>query len=527
MEQISSTATEKRPAGYKITFRKIARAAAAEVRVHKKLAIITYVLYGVAMLLFIFNANFYNYNHGFPPTQFAPSAWGTVFAVLGVLTSLFTALNVFRDTSNQQLCDVAMALPIKAVERFFSKLLSLFYIQIAPLILSVLGGNGLAVLFGTIRNGKLTDDTPEILFVMLFVGLASSLFIMSISVLCACCCGAMAESAYFSIIMMFIINGLPVAFVLNVLNKCAGFSNFWLFDGNLNIDLGFWGFLFALGDSFGYVISHAAIGCGVSIVVMLLSLFIYKKRDARSVGTPISSKVFFEIMMAGGCATIFSIAVMNSGVMWGVLIAGVAYIIINIIVSRAKINVLSFLKWSGKFALTAAVFTGIAAAAIKTGGFGYYRIRPDAEYLESAQFRITCGHIYDYNPAAFYTGELTAEQADEVMKICKKHIKKGVAEVNAFDVIFDRYDYYWISVRADGNKAFGKRPSPKFMFSQHYGGVPNGSMRIEGFDLNYYQSIAVSYEELLALAEELRQLDYVHEEYEDYYDTPVDTVIYD
>lgn len=526
MEQISSIATEIRPNSYKITFRKIARAASAELRVHKKLAIITYVLYGVAMLLFIFNADFHNYNYGFPPTKFSPSAWGVTFAILGVLTSFFAALNVFRDTGNQQLCDVAMALPIKAVERFFSKLLCLFYIQIVPLIISVLGGNGLAVLYGTINYGSLADETPEILFVMLFVGLASSLFIMSISVLCSCCCGAMAESAYFSIIMIFIINGLPVAFVLNVLNKCAGFPNFWLFDGNLNIDLGFWGFLFVLGDSFGYVISHAAIGCGVSIVVMLLSILIYKKRDARSVGTPISSKVFFEIMMVGGCATIFSIAVMNPGVMWGVLIAGVAYIIINIIVSRAKINALSFLKWAGKFALTTAVFMGIAVAAVKTGGFGYYRIRPNTEYLESAQFRISCGYIYDYNSTVFLTDKLTAEQAEELMKICKKHIKKGVVDVDAFDVIFDNYAHTYISVSADGSEGFTKRPSPKFMFSQRYISTTFEGMtamqKKSGYVLDYYQSIAVSHEEAKALAEELRQLDFVYQEMDQ-----IDSVYYD
>ena len=247
MEQISLAVTDKKPGGYKITFRKIARAAAAEMRVHKKLAIITYVLYGVAFVLFIFNADFYGSK---PPIEFMPSAWGTVFAVLGVLTTFFTTLNVFRDTGNQQLCDVAMALPIKAVERFFSKLVCLFCIQVAPLIVSVLGGNGLAVLFGTINHGKLMEETPEIVFTMFFVALASCLFIMSITVLSSCCCGAFAESSYFSIIMMFIINGLPLAFVLNILNNSAGFPSFWLFDGNLNIDLGFWGFLFVLCLSF-------------------------------------------------------------------------------------------------------------------------------------------------------------------------------------------------------------------------------------------------------------------------------------
>ena len=539
MEQISSAAlTDKNPGGYKITFRKIARAAAAEMRVHKKLAIITYVLYGVAFVLFIFNASFYGSK---PPIEFIPSIWGTVFAVLGILTTFFTALNVFRDTGNQQLCDVAMALPIKAVERFFSKLACLFCIQVAPLIVSVLGGNGLAARFGRVGHGQLID-APEIVFSMFFIALASCLFIMSITVLSSCCCGALAESSYFSIIMMFIINGLPLAFVLNILNRSAGFSNFWAFDGNLNIDLGFWGFLFVLGDGFGYIISHAAAGCGVSIIVMLLSILIYKKRDARSVGTPISSKLFFELMMAGSCATVFSLAAMSSGFMWGVLIAGVAYIIISVIVSRAKINVLSFLKWAGKFALPTALFMAFTIACVKTGGFDYCRIRPDDAYLEGARFRINCCiNGYADGVTTLYTSALSAEQADEVMRICKKHIVKGAAGVNAFDVIFDKYNSAVISVSADGDEVFYKRPSPKFMFSHRYtSGISNGDM-IDSFVLDYYQGIEVSYAEMTALAEELKQLDYVSVEqrdpYYDYdydYNDPVettiptlDTVIYD
>lgn len=500
MEQISSITTEK--SAYKVTFRKIARAAAAEARVHRKSAIIAYVLYGVAMLLFAINGHFYS-------NEFHPSGWGAVFAILGALSSFFATLNVFRDTNNQQLCDVAMALPIKATERFFSKLLCLFYIQTAPLIVSVLGGNMLCVMIGSINGARPDSDSFELIFAIFFALFAGSMFIMSITTLSACCCGAPAESAYFSVILGFIINFLPLFFVNNVLNYSAGFytgSSSWLFDGWDNIDVTYWGYLYMLHDDNGVIMAHAAISSVISLIVMLLSIFIYKKRDARTVGTPIASKVFFELIMAGSCVTIFSIAVMKEGVKWGVLLAGVAYVIINVIVSRAKINGFSFLKWIGKFALTAAVFTGITAAMITTGGFGYYKTRPDAKYFDQARFTITVGNTYGYYNTELFTNELTPEQADELLKICGRHIQKGVSHVNPFSIMIDdTQNTSRVNIKADGSLEYWSKPSPSFQFEKSYRGR-------YVYSLDYRQSINIAYSDAQALLRELKQLDFIYDQ---------------
>lgn len=498
MEQISSITNEK-PA-YKITFKKIVRAAIAEARVHKKLAIITFVFFGVAMLLFVLNDHFNTFFN-----QFTMSGSGIAFAITGVLTSFFAALNVFRDTNNQQLCDVAMALPIKATERFFSKLLCLFFIQTAPLIVSVLGGNMLFILFHSVSP---ISETIELIFAIFFALFAGSMFIMSITVLSACCCGAMAESAYFSMILGFIINILPQFFVNNVIGNSSGFYNsYWffeLFDGWSSIDVTYWGFLYMFQDSNGALISHAAIGSAISLAVMLLSIFIYKKRDARTVGTPVASKVFFELIMAGGCVTIFSTAIMSDGFGWGLLVAGVAYIIINIIVSRAKINGFSFLKWIGKFALTTAVFLGITVISIKTGGFGFYKTRPDIKYYDQASFNITIGSPYGNNNSRLYTDALTTEQAEQLLKICDRHIQKGVAHVNPFDIMFDSsWNTGTVFIQTNGSLEYRSKPTPKFLFGET--GTPTGTV----YHLEYSQRISMDYSDSQALLRELKQLDFI------------------
>ncbi len=535
MEQISVKSVKANGA-YKITFKKIMRAALAELRVHKKLAIISFVLYGVAMLLYMFNSTymFHNSVSGYS-ARFISSGWGFFFTIVGIIAGFFTALNVFRDMNNQQLCDVSMALPIKASERFFSKLMALFIMQTAPLILSVLGGSSLSMLFTVIgSHAKFEDGTAKLLFTLFFGTLAASMFIMSITVLCTCCCGAVAESSYFSIIMMLIINGLPLSFVYNIFLRSAGYNSWFSLGTSDNpVDLGWWGFLFLAAD-FDDVIPHCVVGILISLAVMLLSGLIYKKRDARSVGKPISSKVFFEVVMAGSCVTIFSLFAVSSVALWGVLIAGVGYVIINIIVCRAKLSPLSFLKWAGKYAATLLAFTVLMVITIKTGAFGYINARPAAKFLEGAKFTVSyyekelIDNDYRYVIHDIKSQTLTSEQADEVMEICKKHIVKGRADVSAADVIFDvsfGKNSSPVQINANSETEFGFRPSPQSQFREVYNYIESLDTSVTSYVLRFHQNLVISNDESRAMADELMELGYFYDknQYKDpAYTEPVD-----
>ena len=511
---------------YKISFKKILRAAAAEVRVHKKLAIISFVLYGVALLLFIFNSDV-SYGTDWEtgartPAYFYPSGWGFAFAIAGIAVGYFAALNVFRDMNNQQLCDVSMALPIKASERFFSKILGLFYLQAAPLILSVFGGNAISILIATASFGGLREGAATEVFSIAFCCFAGSMFIMAIAVLCTCCCGALAESAYFSLILMFIINVLPLSFINNIICNSAGLSD-WrgIFSGTNLIDLRYWGFLYLMGNFNDdmEMISHCAVGSVISLAVMLLSGLIYVKRDARSVGKPIASRLFFEIIMALGCFSVFCVFAMNDFALWGLLIAGVAYVVINIIVSRAKINFFSFLIWGGKYLATTAVFAVILIASIRTGGFGYINARPETKYLDGACYTIRYldnRYTDDDRHQTLSTNALTPEQADQVMTICKKHLVEGRKKIG-LGVIFDDYYYYLMQdengnniagsvvILAESEKRFtGPRPYPQGQFDWSYGAYDSLV-----FWLDYRQIINIPCSEAMEMADELKALDFV------------------
>lgn len=507
-------------AAYKISFKKILRAAAAEVLVHKKLSIISFVLYGVAFLLNIFDSEANITTDGWITLHY--SGWGLIFMFGGIVVSYFTALNVFRDMYNQQFCDVSMALPIKASERFFSKLLCLFCLQTAPLILSTFAGYGIKLLYALARyGGNFSDGCPDY-FMVSFGALAASMFIMAIAVLCTCCCGAVAESAYLSLTAMFIINFMPIIYINNIVCGSSGFIARGIGDVDAIVDLGYWGLMFLLGDA-EEIASHAAIGCVISLAVMLLSGFIYVKRDARSVGTPIASRVFFEIIMFTGCVTVFSMFVMSDIAFWGLLVAGVIYVIVNIIVSRAKITALSFLKWTGKFAATAAVFTALLVATITTGGFGLINSRPDAKYLNGAEFAIYyfSESNYDYEEnTRFVSDRLSAEQADQLIKIYKKHIIKGRSEMSTLDIILGNNDRKSANIyfSVGSLSPISETPSPKSYFRYSYNALC--------YLLNYDERIIIPLSEAKALIDELTDLGYIHIPEPEVYDTEVyDTVV--
>lgn len=527
------------------SFKKIVRAAVAETRVHKKLWIITLVLYGVALLLFAFNGDYRWTVKATDSTTnftFIPSVAGAIFAVFGVLIGFFAALNVFRDMNNQQFCDISMALPLRADERFFSRLLSLFFLQVVPLLVSTVLGNALAVLVGFFREGMFPQLSGAPFFTIPLLYLAGSLFVMAVTVLCTCCCGAMAESAYFSLILMFIINVLPLMFLSHLFHTCGGYYgvSFLHYTTEGHDFLQNWGLLYLLTVDMEKMIPHCLIGSLISLAVMFLSGLIYRVRDARTVGIPIASRVFFEIFLFLGCATVFSFFMFEDAALWGILVAAVIYIIINVIVSRAKIGVKSVLLWVGKYLATTAVCVAVFTMASVTGGFGIVRLRPEAQYLEGASFRI--GAYYEGGSYSLCTDPLSAEQADQVMTIYKKHMIAGRKEVGA-ELVWGQYPGAATYMVVRSSVTYPERPSPRWQFTEHYVEVPLQGRRVETgngyivteeggyitqrdgtYQLDFNQHVRISDAEARAMMEELSALDFVYEQVRD---TEVDTESYD
>lgn len=190
------------------------------------------------------------------------------------------------------------------------------------------------------------------------------------------------------------------------------------------------------------------------------------------------------------------------------------YIVISIIVSRAKIGVKSFFLWCGKYLVTTLACFGFFTAALRTGGFGLMAARPAAEYLAQTSFRIQCRYGSREAPI-LTTGVLSAEQADQVMTIWKRYIAEGSAGYGQVSVWDDSvHRGVLVSMNGSGRTAYRECPSPGFLFhrtSQYYSHEEERMIKLSepGWLFEFDQSAWISDESARAMFDELARLPFV------------------
>ncbi|SDA22639.1 hypothetical protein SAMN02910447_02194 [Ruminococcus sp. YE71] len=353
-------------------FQTINKAALAEVRTHKKFFIVTNILLATGALMYALMSGFYSQYDYLDQLEnqvaegFSPSWFGFALIAAGSLMGIFGAVGIFRDMTNQQICDVQHSLPMSANQRYFSKLLAMCYSHILPVIVYT----GIAMLYGGILCA--THGVDGSVNLQIFMGaLTAALFTDAITIVCTCCCGAFAESIYFTVIMMFCTSVLPI-FIFHLLVE--NFAGLDMFD--IPHFVGIWTYSFvALAEDSSFIF-YTVINSLVSVAVMAATVFIYRRRDASSVGAPIVSRFFFELLLVMGVFTVYSMVLFNLDGVYGLVVVAIIYIVIHIIVTRAKLTLRSFMVWLLKYAATSAVFVIFMGIAYVTNGFGLVKSLP-------------------------------------------------------------------------------------------------------------------------------------------------------
>ena len=425
------------------SFQKINKAALAEVRTHKKVSIITYILLGLGALLYICTGSFSTYteyNGQFDAVNFEMSPMAMLLFCASVPIGLIAAVLVFRDMNSIQHCDVQHSLPMSSLQRFMSKLLALAYMHIIPSFVFM----GSSALIMTLRcMAENAVNTKEIAAGMLCI-FAAAMFTDAVSVFTVCCCGALAESIYFSVILVGCLSIIPTMMWSFIWENCGGN----VFDYSKILGLWTYSVVYAveniLDESTVSSFTIMTINVLISAAVMLLSYFIYRKRDARSVGTPIYSRLFFEIVMALGVFTVYLAFVLTEiNLSYGLIMVIVIYLVINIVISRAKIGVKSFMAWLGKYVLTTAAFLIFVAAAYATDGFSTAKYLPktdmsgyildisleDNGYLENGYRTVDYSSNDDTSDKNMVRSDLTDEQFREINDVYVKYFKKSRGSV--------------------------------------------------------------------------------------------------
>lgn len=380
-----------------ISFEKIKYGASAELIAHKKNRTVSIILLGFAGLFYGFGTSV-RY-HGVDPSGIA------IFIYAVSLICLFSAcINVFKDMHDIPSADVQMSMPLNSMERYFSRLLTIFYIWLLPFLISVAFGFLMSVLISIINapghdSGFQTENADynriaELigynLRILLYYA-ESVLFVISATVICQCCVGSKAESRYIPVLLMAVISFLPMAVYYSIADKFMSveYDTFWLLSNNSLVSIFYEdesaAELIFLGVK--SLIYLAVIGCGV---------LIYKKRDARSVGRPIVFTVFFEIVTGLSLLLFFTIAhIGNRFSSTAMFFAWLGSVILRLIVSRKEFSFSKIFLWTGLYILYYAAFLLFMFAAFKTGGFGALYKVPDISDLREA--RVSCVNVVIYD----------------------------------------------------------------------------------------------------------------------------------
>ena len=356
---------------------KINKASQAECHDHKKIRLITLMLAGAGTLFALseYSSVTVDSTDG-TSTVYASfdGYFGVVLLFMAAALGFVTVFSVFKDMLSKQVADVQLSLPMSSLERYCSKLLTLIKLNLLP----VAGGAAVITFLGTcITRGW--SSMPELINIF-WVMLDLDIFAMAMAIFCTVCCGAKAESRYTTVIAGGLVSFLPFAFYELILSSYSGVSTVTDMDEAYSF-MYFGGMIFAaLAEEglWGYLLVNLLASCAL----IFASYFIYRSRDARSVGKPMVFTLFTELFMFAGVFMIYVIFLSADNWAICMVVSLITYMVIRIVAARGKLNAGTFMTWIGKYALAVIAFFAIAMTGYTTGGFGYYRTKADVSHPE-------------------------------------------------------------------------------------------------------------------------------------------------
>lgn len=497
------------------SLRKINKAALAEIRMHKKIALIILILLTVGMVCCLTG----DINHmASKKDSFGGEdliVFGGVLICMGAGMGFFAVICLFRDMYNSQTCDVQHSLPMSAAQRYFSKLLALLYIHIIPLAIS----GGISLL---ITNMAVDTGMPGFIMTLFASLLAIALFIDSVTLFCTCCCGTLAESIYFSIICIGCFSLFPMFMWMRLVDEVLGIE----IGGDIPAMLRVWTLsgLITEPENSGLL----WINCLISLALIFAVLFIYKKRDARSTGDPIAIPLFYEFFMVLGVFSIYSLAMYTDTMIYAMIFALVVYLVIRIVVSRVKLGIKNVFVWLVKFAATSVAFTAIVGVLDITNCFGIVDRMPFndldgkfasvnlyyAEYFYNSEYNFDDYEYIDFNYTTYDRkiefaerkkpeSTLTDAQARQLIDIVNKYAEREGKTVDGFLTRFVCNNYHNYMERDDLYLQQLSIKEPKIMYYDEYN---NPTWRLSS---TFTKRIYLTRDEIDQLSAEISELDFI------------------
>ena len=379
---------------------------------------------------------------------------GCLLFAIAYFMSVLAVKNTFCDMSDSRLCDMIQSLPMSAKQRYVTKLLTLLLGYILPFCFSTL-----ICLIVAILESSIGDDDTARITACLFLPFVLELFAVSVAILSNTCCGRSAECVYFSVILAGLFSAAPKLFFKNNIARPSGITR------GLKLPSIFtcWGVPNVFDDLSNFdLVMNIVVNMLISCLVIFLCWFLYKKRDAKTVGHAIAFDLFKYIVLFMCTAVIFEWGAMGSA-MAAILVAAIFYTIISIVISRKNRSMRGFIFSLGFFAATIAFLFAFKYAGYVSEGFGVGRnsfIFTDTSNI-GGRISVTLysknGDYYNESTPYYYYSHLQDENAQQnelnkKMKTLCEYLDKNhiPSDISFFDYLNgDDYGRYNVSVSAD------------------------------------------------------------------------------
>ena len=442
--------------------------ALGEARTHVRFFVILNIILGTACLLQVTQAIGNRAYNNVSET----ALW---LFILGGAIAPTCVISVFRELHNPQQSDVVYSLPMSAKERYASRILTVFYLQLLPVI--VWSGIATAVTVLLFNYAPREVDSwwiwyntrPQEALQMFFLYVTSVLFLETVTVICAICCGRRAEMRYFTYIAAISISAAPLMIRTRLMSEMGGQVT------KPGIIYFLWSFS-ALGDyvdtsiSIWRVLLVTVSSTLISLGVIVAMFFFYRKRDAGTAGKPVVSRIFFELVILLGLVTYYTLFLFEGSPETVVAVALIIYMVIHLVTFRDILSGRKVAWWLGKFTATTVLFLFIVFVAYMTDGFGSIHYIPSrnldgARILVSGDGYMTGyagGEAYrrswmrDYNDVEYMDSkEITDAEVRKVVEICQKYAASGKKSMKGFyDKLWGTESYYGFLRESDRNEAF-------------------------------------------------------------------------
>lgn len=358
---------------------------------------------------------------------------GIIFIGFMIVTVIPSVALLFRDLTDKRVCDVMHSLPMTASQRFWAKIWALCEYHIVPtLVIALAEIIIMDMRFNT--SSDLSIIANESMYIYL-VGVTWLLFTAAVSLLCQMCFGTLAEGIYMALIALAAFSIFPVLVYQNI-TYSAGFER--MFEG-VPMFFCLWTYtsaaVFDDGKVFSFIIGHEhrfsawpvlIVNILISLGVIWLCSRLYKKRTAETVGTPISFRIFLEVLSVISVYVMFNFLVeADMTIAIGASLA--VFMVVHIILARGKKIKMVIAGRLLEFGVIIAVVLIVNEICNATGGFGLAYSEPKGDLEHSSIYVDFYDSQSDYFSNDKYYSlillDVDEEKVTEITRIIHSHFK--------------------------------------------------------------------------------------------------------